>query len=215
MTELKVPYNSIPEIRTFINRKSPLIFKFLILVLILMMGTFIHAQDTTNTKIGAEKETARPHTIKKATLYSVFLPGAGQAYNKKYWKIPIVYAGFGVFTYFIVVNTQEFREFQEAYTYKVNGYTYPIDNEYVDKYSTDQLKSGMDDYRRNRDLSIIFAVVWYALQILDANVDAHFYDYDISEDISLHWEPVIAPVSLHLPESNPTGITGVKICLKF
>jgi hypothetical protein len=207
MTKSRTSYKSIYQIRTSPSHLSSFYIKFLVLAVMMMTVCISQAQDTT--------KTIKPHSIRKATLFSVCIPGAGQAYNKKYWKIPIVYAGFGVFTYFIVVNTQEFNKFEEAYVYKVNGETYPIDNEYVDKYTVDQLKSGMDDYRHNRDISYILAAVWYALQVLDANVDAHFFDYDISDDLSLHWEPVIAPVSLHLPENNPTGITGVKVCFKF
>lgn len=188
--------------------------RFFILLIFLATANSIFPQETTIVKEKAE-ESSPAHSIKKATLYSTFLPGAGQAYNKKYWKIPIIYAGFGAFTYFIVINTKEFKKFQEAYTYKVKGETYPIDNEYVDKYSVEQLQSGMDDYRRNRDLSYIFAGVWYALQILDANVDAHFFDYDISEDITLHWEPMIIPSGLHLQDHKMNAVSGVKLSLKF
>lgn len=211
MTKQQESYKSLSFTRISPCHHTLSFFKAVVVAVILLAAGISHGQDTT----GTAKSTAKPHSIKKATLYSVCLPGAGQAYNKKYWKMPIVYAGFGVFTYFIVVNTQEFKKFQEAYVYKINGDTYPIDNEYVDKYSVDQLKAGMDDYRHNRDLSYIFAAVWYALQILDANVDAHFFDYDVSEDLSLRWEPVIAPISLFIPENNTTGITGIKVCFKF
>lgn len=138
-----------------------------------------------------EEEEKKEHSITRATVYSAILPGLGQAYNKKYWKIPIVYAGFGVTTYFVIVNTSEFKEFREAYRYVANEETYPIDNEYVGKYNLQQLEDGMNLYRRNRDLSYILTAVWYGLQILDANVDAHFFDYDISDDLTLQWEPYI------------------------
>jgi hypothetical protein len=164
---------------------------------------------------GEKSLVKEEHSIKKATIYSAVLPGLGQAYNKKYWKIPIVYAGFGVMTWFIVTNVGEFRKFKEAYVYKANDETYPIDNDYIDRYTVDQLETGMDTYRRYRDISIIVTVLWYAINILDANVDAHFFDYDISDDLSLNMQPY--------QNFNPnpgivSGIqpeTGLRLTLKF
>lgn len=161
-----------------------------------------------------ETKAEKTHSIKKATIYSAVLPGLGQAYNRKYWKIPIVYAGFGVLTYFIVTNTQEFKKFEEAYVYVANGETYPIDNDYVDKYNLDQLQTGMDDYRRFRDLSYIITGVWYVLNILDAHVDAHFYDFEISEDLSLKWQPYFKPAGSYHLTHRPSE-SGIKLTLNF
>ncbi len=153
----------------------------------------------------------KKHSPKKATLYSAVLPGLGQAYNKKYWKIPIVYAGFGVLSYFIISNRDEYFKFREAYDYVMVGdTTIPINNEYVYKYSTDQLSKARDYYRRNMELSIILSGFWYILNILDASVDAHLFDYDISDDLSLHIEPLVKS-SIYRPEP----ITGITIKLKF
>lgn len=215
MTLFNKPYHTAPRTQNFFCKYLLSVGRFFILLILLGTNNHIYSQDTAQEKTEEKPSPEKSHSIKKATLYSTFLPGAGQAYNKKYWKMPIVYAGFGVFTYFIVVNTKEFKKFQEAYIYKVNGETYPIDNEYVDKYSVEQLESAMNDYRRNRDLSYIFAAVWYALQILDANVDAHFFDYDISEDITLRWEPLILPASAGIHDIAPPTLAGLKLSLKF
>ena len=181
----------------------------------LMSAVMMLSYTTVNAQEQAENDTLtkKEHSISKATIYSAVLPGLGQAYNKKYWKIPIIYVGFGVMTYFIVTNIKEFKKYKEAYVYTVNGETYPIDNDYVGTYTATQLKEGMESHRRYRDLSYIITGLWYILNILDANVDAHFFDYDISDDISLHWEPRIQQQNYHSYSGNYT--TGIKLTLKF
>jgi hypothetical protein len=151
------------------------------------------------------------HSISKAAIYSAVLPGLGQAYNRKYWKIPIIYAGFGVLTYFIVSNTQEFKTYNEAYVYQANGETYPIDNPYVGRYTLTQLQDGMDYYRRNRDLSYIIGGVWYIANILEAYVDAHFFEYDVSDDLTLHVSPSVSP----MPAAKNQSAPGIKVSFKF
>jgi len=165
------------------------------------------AQDSTRTKSLDKK----PHSIKRAAIYSAVLPGLGQVYNRKAWKVPIIYAGFGVMGYFIMTNNTEYQNYKEAYIYVVNGETYPIDNPYVDKYTPDQLQQGMDFYRRNRDLSIIVTSLWYVLNILEAYVDAHFFDYDISEDLSLQFSPSFNPTMIRRADVNP----GLKLTINF
>lgn len=154
---------------------------------------------------------AKKHSVGKAAIYSAVLPGLGQAYNRKYWKIPIIYAGFTVIGYFVVTNDKEYDQFKEAYIYVANSDTVPTDNPYVGKYTKDQLKASMDFYRRNRDLSIIIGVVWYTLNILEAYVDAHFFDYDISDDLSLH----VSPTSISSPVKPLQPSPGIRLTLKF
>jgi hypothetical protein len=151
------------------------------------------------------------HSVRKAAIYSAVLPGLGQAYTRKYWKIPIIYAGFGAFGYFIIRNNNEYNQFEEAYVYVANGETYPIDNPYVTKYNQDQLKEAMDYYRRNRDLSFILCALWYTLNVLEAYVDAHFFDYDISEDLSMH----VSPSAISTPMAPVMPAPGIKVSFKF
>ena len=158
-----------------------------------------------------EEDPFKKHSVGKAAIYSAALPGLGQAYNRKYWKIPIIYAGFGVITYFIVSNNKEYRIYKEAYVYQANGETYPIDNPYVGKYTLTQLGDAMDYYRRNRDLSYIIGGVWYIANILEAYVDAHFFEYDISDDLSMK----ISPSFARMPAFENQPAPGIKISLKF
>jgi hypothetical protein len=153
------------------------------------------------------KEELPTHSITKAAVFSAVLPGLGQAYNKKYWKIPVIYAGFAVIGYFIVDNNKEFVKYKEAYIYTANGDTSYIDNPYVGKYNQSQLKEGMDFYKRNRDLSLILGGLWYTLNILEAFVDAHFFYYDISDDISMH----VSPAAFSMPAATLIPVPGIKV----
>jgi hypothetical protein len=158
----------------------------------------------------AVKEPPR-HSTAKAAVFSAVIPGLGQAYNKKYWKIPIIYAGFAVFGYFVVSNNKEFQKYKEAYIYTANGDTSYNPNPYIGKYNQTQLKEGMDFYKRNRDLSIILTGLWYTLNILEAYVDAHFFNYDISDDISMH----VGPAAVNIPAATSAPAPGIKVAFKF
>lgn len=126
------------------------------------------------------------HSPSKATWLSAALPGAGQIYNGKWWKAPIIYGGFAATTYFIIENDKQLNFWSEVIDQRLDP---DQTDEYALVYSDSQLFSIQNTYRRNRDLSIILTVAVYGLQILDANVDAHLYNFDVSDDISLHWEP--------------------------
>lgn len=163
------------------------------------------AVDTSNYKM---------HSAHKATIYSMILPGLGQAYNKKYWKIPIIYAGFGVFTYFIIFNNNEYQEWKDAYIYALenpDGDVPPI-NDYYEKYGYDSniLREQKDYYRRNRDLTIILTGLWYLLNVVDAAVDAHLMTWNVDEDLSIRLEP-----ELYQPVYGFKPGGGLKLSLKF
>jgi len=166
----------------------------------------------------AEKKVKPPHSAHKASIYSAILPGLGQAYNKKYWKVPIVYAGFGTLYYFASSNGKLFREANTAYDYIVNEYEYPIDNQFIGKnYSAQDLQSIRDYYRRNMELSWIISGLWYVLNIVDAAVDAHLFDYDISEDLSVEIEPMAQPMQLFPvpPNTNHGMQAGLTLRFRF
>ncbi len=130
------------------------------------------------------------HSPKRATLLAM-IPGAGQAYNHKYWKMPIVYAGFGTTLYFAITNGSDYRLYRDAYDYKT-GFKTNVSQHAIDeseKYSEDNLITLRDYYRGNMELSWILTAAWYLLQIIDANVDAHFFYYDVGDDLTLHIEP--------------------------
>ena len=126
---------------------------------------------------------------KKAGLYSAILPGAGQLYNRQYWKIPVVYVGVGVAAYLIKYNSDKYRSFRSAYVASLQG----KDHVYSDRYQTADLKQLQDSYKRDLDMTVLFSVIGYTLQVIDAVVFAHLKNFDISRDISLKMEPVAHP----------------------
>ena len=153
-----------------------------------------------------EKKKKSP---RKATLLSLALPGAGQAYNRSYWKMPIIYGGFAVLGYLMVDNNKLYRQFQDGYVRKAN---YPMEVISLQNYSNlskEKLKQGSDLYRRYRDLDIILMAVLWALNVADANVDAHLKGFDMNEDLSLQLRPGCPPN----PDLLPTA--GVTLALTF
>jgi hypothetical protein len=140
-----------------------------------------------NTSAKNDTSTFAKHSPKKATLLSVFLPGAGQAYNKKYWKMPIVYAAGGTSVYGIIFYTKQYNNFKSAYSERLA--TGNNVASYYNQFQTPTLKSFRDYYRYYRDLSYIGLGAVYILQIIDATVDAHFFDFKITDDLSLNVQP--------------------------
>lgn len=128
------------------------------------------------------------HSPRKASIYSAVLPGAGQAYNKKYWKIPVIYAGFGVLGYFVKTNNDEYKIYKNAYKFRLDGDESTVD-QFVGIYADQDLVTLKNFYRRNRDLSIIGMSVLYILNIIDASVDAHLFHFNVSDDLTLQVEP--------------------------
>lgn len=185
--------------------------RFLILLLLvsLSMGS-IFAQDES---VVVQKK----HNPKKATLYSAILPGLGQAYNKKYWKIPIVYAGIGTIFYIANMNGDNYKDYRNAYDYKTGTKTNVSEDiiKIADRYSPENLISLRDYYRRNMELSWIIMALWYGINIIDASVDAHFFEYDIGDDLSLQVEPMIQGNYGEMAYGYGKCATGVSLKLKF
>lgn len=154
--------------------------------------------------------------VKKATTLSTICPGAGQIYNKSYWRVPIVIGGLASTIYTIDWNNRGYKRFKTAYTLRVdyenNPEKYPggSADEFRGAYSATFLKNLKDSYRRNRDLCILLTAGVYMLNIIDAHVDAHLQDYDISDDLSMNIEPYFdyTPVGSH-----PT--MGLNLSLTF
>lgn len=163
----------------------------------MLSGTWlIHsaaAQTVADTVPVADSVLMKKHSPHKATIYSVILPGLGQIYNRKYWKLPIIYAGFGVMTYFIYTNTDSYLTYRSAYIERVNGNYNGNYADLVNKYNESELLSAADYYRRNLEISILITALWYVLNIIDAAVDAHLYTYDINDNLSLRITPDLLP----------------------
>ena len=124
---------------------------------------------------------------KKAGIYSAIIPGSGQVYTKKYWKIPIIYAGLITSTYYIKESNTYYQLYKNTYINRLAG---NHSDEFSGEYSDTDLITLTNHYRRNREISILFLAGTYLLNILDASISAHLFNYDISEDISFHIEPV-------------------------
>ena len=135
---------------------------------------------------------------KKAALYSAALPGLGQIYTKKYWKVPIIYAGLIASGYYI-------KENHNLYTIYKNTYIGRIENnepdEYTNIYSDDQLVTLTEYYKRNTEISVLLFVLTYTLNIIDASVNAHLFEYNISEELSIKIRPT------YLEKENIGGLS--------
>ena len=166
---------------------------------------------------------------KKASIYAALFPGLGQIYNRKYWKLPIVYGGYAGLIYVLGWNNNNYKDYFQGYriiaqhsdatTMKpeerafldnlIKNPSISLDNASTFKYISAQLKSGKDYYRRNRDLTIIGIAALHVLSIIDASVDANLFDFDISDDLSMRIEPM--PVFL----GDQNLVMGFNVAIKF
>lgn len=148
-----------------------------------------------------EIKTFKPDS-KRAVIYSMIFPGLGQIYNRKYWKLPILYGGFLGFTYAISWNNSHYKDYMNGYIDIVDDdpntnrwekfVPYGQTAETVDKtWLSNALKDKKNYFRYYRDFSIIGAVALYGLAIVDAYVDAQLFDFDISPDLSMRIQPAV------------------------
>ena len=168
-------------------------------ILFIFIATSLVAQESDSLSIKKETELIIKDTVvvvkdeynplapATAAFYSAVLPGLGQAYNKKYWKIPIIYAGMGVGIYFYILNDNDYNRFRDAYKSRLAGFT---DDEFwgngsTPAVSTERLIDAQKDATRDKNLSILVTSVFYILNIIDANVDAHLRQFNVNENLSL------------------------------
>jgi hypothetical protein len=133
------------------------------------------------------KKEIDPLRPSKAAFYSAILPGLGQAYNKRYWKVPLALGGVGIGVYFYVRNDKQFDRYRSAYKRRLAGFK---DDEFYGDGATpiisdDGLIRAQDQFRRNKEVSLLVTVALYALNIIDANVDAHLLQFNVDENLSL------------------------------
>lgn len=167
-------------------------FLFLIFFSIFFNLNYIYSQNQfsansiSNNFLNIDKYSNKDsiHSPKKAALYSSLLPGLGQGYNHKYWKIPIIYAGLGGSAYMFISNRKHFIDYRDAIEMRLDDDPTTIDP-YIDLYTMDQLTYYKDYYRRNLEISVIVFVGVYLINILDAVVDAHLYGFSIDTDLSM------------------------------
>jgi len=193
---------------------------FLGLIFLILLGenkNAVSQQIVADTvSVESSVKVRSPH---KASMYSVMFPGLGQAYNKKYWKIPILYVGIGATLYAINWNTKNykkykngFRDFSEFYDWKYQDpdletpiaepssrsyndlVTYDIeakDKTYHNGFKT-LLQNKKDSFKHDRDLSYIILVGVYVLNIVDAAIDAHFTNFNVNDDLTIKVEPAVS-----------------------
>lgn len=143
--------------------------------------------------------SALPKNPRKATILSAILPGAGQVYNNKAWKVPILYAGFMADIYFINYNDKRYQTFRTALFAFDDG-----DTSQFPSLNREALVRNVDYWRQNRDLTILLLAAIYALNLIDANVDAHLSGFDISDDIAMKIEPNLGTFAA---SGNTMGLT--------
>ncbi len=152
-------------------------------------------------------EVKREYKPGKAALLSTIFPGAGQFYNRSYWKIPIVWGGLVTFGALAVYNQNQYNLYVDELDYRDENMGEKNDPS-LDRYSDESLERSRDQSIRYRDLNIILGVAWYGLNIMEAYVDAHLKEFDVSNNLSLGIKP----------ELYSNGITyqpGLSLRLKF
>lgn len=156
----------------------------------------------TDTEI---REPIDPLSPARAAFYSAVLPGLGQAYNKKYWKIPVIYAALGTGMYFYLDNNKEYNRYRDAYKRRLAGFE---DDEFFGSITDDGLRNAQETLRRNKEISLLVTFGLYALNIIDANVDAHLLQYNIDDNLSLqpHYK---------INEFDNNGDLGLTLNFKF
>ena len=179
-----------------------------ILIVFLLFAFSGQAEDSIPS---LKNDTVKVHSVKKAVILSAVIPGAGQIYNhtampkgkkKAFWKVPLIYAGLGATGYFLISNQQTQKELKQEYQSRLDT------GSGSDKWSAyDDLGilTLYDQYLDWRDLSILGLAGVYLIQLVDAGVEAHFVNFDVSEDLSMSIEPTLM--------NNFTG--GIKVKLKF
>jgi len=183
----------------------PSYIRFCLILFVIIFPKIKGMAQTSDSLFVLRSEKKSPQ---KASFYSAVLPGMGQVYNGKAWKVPIIYAGAAVLGYYYNFNNNKYQEYKDNYLRKLaNDPNNPVDPKFRNA-SPERILYYMNYWRRNRDLLVLSMVGLYLANIVDATVDAYLYDYNISPDLSLRISPMIEPF-------NPRATTGIKVSLRF
>jgi len=178
-------------------------FLFVIFGLLMISCSSFAANPATNDSLTRLAQ----HRANRAALFSAIVPGSGQFYNQKYWKIPLIYGGFGALIYSIGWNNKYFKEYKKAYGYRIDNNPATIDE--FPSLTNEDLSGRKDYFRRNRDLCIILSGTLYVLNIIDAYVDSQLRDFDVSDDLTLRAGPAMDLSAYGAP------LPGFKLALRF
>ena len=173
-----------------------IMFRRIILLLFISFIINLKSQDIDSVQKESKKlEIKKSNTFnnpKKAGLLSLVIPGAGQIYNKRYVKAPIIWAVLGSFGYFYIQNNSEYQKARTSFVSLID--TISSNNiPYNGSTNLAEVTAFKNNYRSNRDLFLILGVVFYGLQIVDAVVDAHLMGFNVNDNLSLHIQPVVIP----------------------
>ena len=150
------------------------------------------------------------HKPNKATFMSSLVPGLGQYYNQKYWKIPIIYGGFTGLIYYASYNNFVYKKYRREYKWATDD-----DDRTVSQYPAANTERLKDTWRRYRDICFIGIGALYLLQVIDANVDAHFFDFTIDKDLSIKADPMLMPDFTEATGTRKGTPLGVNITVTF
>lgn len=158
------------------------------------------------------KKEFNPLAPSKAAFYSAVLPGMGQIYNKRYWKAPIVWGAIGGSVYMYIYNNDQYQRFRTAFIRRQAGFT---DDEFngegtLPLFDVERLEYQQERFQSDRDLWLVAAIALYALNIVDANVDAHLKQFNIDDDLSIDFEPYL---DLNQVTNSPNY--GMALIIKF
>ena len=184
-------------------------------LLLLLPGHFVMAQLTEKKIIDSipgknivdtsAQKKAKAFDPRKATLRSAILPGWGQIYNKKYWKLPLVYGGLGITAGVYFYNVKTYRLLKLAYIYKTDKDS--TNDNLVDprfsNISASGIRSLRNTFRQNVDYAVLFFILFWGLNVVDATVDAHLKAFDVNDELSLQFKPGYSPLA------NTTGLSLV------
>ena len=141
-----------------------------------------------------------------ASIYSAVLPGLGQAYNKQYWKIPIIYAGGLAFIQIVKKNNLLYRAFRNALFNEIDLDENTV-SPFGERFSVDALRRNTDRFRRDRDFFIIMGLLWYGLNVVEAHISAHLDEFDVNDELSMRVTPTLISV--------PTSPIGFGLSVTF
>lgn len=163
-----------------------------------------------NKGIFKKADPAKKYNPRIATIRSAILPGWGQATNKKYWKIPVVYAALGTTAVIFFRNVKQFNDARYAYANAIDGdpsNDYLIPQPYWSvKDQPERIKSFRNDVRQNVDYTVLFFIAFWGLNVVDAAVDAHLKTFDVSDDLSLQIKPGYSQLA---------GTSGISLVLNI
>lgn len=164
-------------------------------LLFLILPLCLHSQDTITPKVSrvSKSDSAKvsTHSPTTAMLLSI-IPGGGQIYNKKYWKLPIVYSTIGASSYMVYYFAKDMITYKNEFIYRRDGKTELL-NPKLEDYSSENILAMKQTAQRNMEIAIAVTAILYTLNIIDAMVDAHLFYFDVSDDLSLKFSPAMLP----------------------